>query len=477
MSKEQPHSEGPWRLLLLLAALASLVYYAWQASEPIGSRNSTTRAPQLAQFQGGQPPTTGFEEREESVLKSRRPPPRPRPEPPTATPTPVVAQPTPEPESPQARRYPKARPKPKSSPKPVAPKKVARVEQPAKRPHDPGDLNLGTGVSWDSLPSSGSTMNGYLTFEVGPGKAPAQKKIKRNLVVLIDVSGSMRMPVERIATPVILLMEKLGSEDRGAVVAFSDRAIVFASNTTMAGYKRSLEPLARARSTNLLVGLRAALREIEKGKGSGRTDQLVLLTDGLTSGGGNHHQQCAIACKEAGVAATVLGYGQSCNRSLLRSIADHSGGDFTYVYDVTQLLETVVGDVLGLSGIVTRNNRLVVRLKNGVRVTRAFLLGPGGRPLAEPRVIDGKLEIPLGDLREGETFQVALEVVLPSGEIGTLGLAEAQVLYDGPDGTPTSTSPTKVDLEYTDGGSRPRRNPKLGDLVPEIQKVERAARR
>ncbi len=439
------------------------------------------RRERLAYFEPASLLVGELPDEQELILAPRRPPPR-RPRPRIQAPKPEKPKkkpPRPKKEvqpRPKARSYPKAKPKPKDQPKvEQSPRPVAMVRpdrRPAARKARGKELDLDAGVSFESVPT-GKAMSGHIAFEIGPGSAQSERTPK-NLVVVLDVSGSMRLPVERIVTPVMLMMDRLQPADRAVVVAFSDRARVLPSSASMGTYRRLLESLIRASSTNLLVGLEAAQTELVRGRDSKRQDQLVVLTDGLTHSSSHYHEShCLEVCQRMGLPITVLGYGENYNRSLLIAMADRTGGEFTYVYDVAELLEKVMGDVIGLSGVVTRNNRLVVTLHTDIKVARALVLGSRGRTIIRPEVNDNQLEIPLGDLREGETLQVVLEVVLPNGELGTLALAEAEVHYDKPTGERTTTAKSEVRVEYTESWTRPKRNRKMQDVTLDFQKAGR----
>jgi Mg-chelatase subunit ChlD len=378
------------------------------------------------------------------------------------------------PRSPRKKEYPRAKAQPRQIAAQV-PNKAPEAETVTRtgQAQQGAGLRVDSEISWNSLPASGPPMNGHLKFKIKPPLQEGEKRIKRNLVVLIDVSGSMKVSLKGIATPVILMMDRLGADDRGVVVAFSDKAKVFPARTALSTYVRQLQPLTEARYTDLSVGLKKALSELAKGQHQGRVDQLIVLTDGLTGDGRalTHQQKCLQLSEKAGVPMTILGYGRKCNRSLLNQMAGRSGGEFTYVDDVSQLLESVMGDVIGLSGVISRNNRLVVTLISGLKVQNAYLLGRQGRQLGQVRVVNDRLEIPLGDFLEGQEFSVALEVVLPKGELGIMTVAEAEVHYDDVDGAPTVSSRSRVEIEYTDAGSVARRNPELKDILMETREA------
>ncbi len=292
----------------------------------------------------------------------------------------------------------------------------------------------------------------------------------------------MRLPIEDIVAPVILLMNRLTPQDKGAVVTFSDEAKAFHAATTMPAYKREVKPLTDAPRTDLLVGMEAAVKEIKKGRFQNREDQLVVLTDGLTSGPGGrktkaiHNQKLLELARASGIPITVFGYGGNCDQVLLTQLARVSDGQFTYTSNVSQLLESVMGDVIGLSGAITRDNVLVLELKTDLKVRQAYLLGPGGRPLGQTRLRGNKLEIPLGTLSEGETIRIALEVVLPSGEVGNLEIADAKIRYRNPEGK-TQVTPTRpVNLQYTESHQAARRNRQTADVVPQIQQMSKGRR-
>jgi Ca-activated chloride channel family protein len=166
-----------------------------------------------------------------------------------------------------------------------------------------------------------SSAFGLLT--IVPPRSDAALPIARDLIVLLDTSGSMGgEPLAQAVAVVSALIESLGESDRLELIEFSDaprRWHEGAVHATAADRKAALQWLAGLRasgSTEMRSGILAALQPL----GTEAQRQVLLVSDGLI---GAEQEICAALRDHlpASCRFHVLGVGHGVNRSLTAASA------------------------------------------------------------------------------------------------------------------------------------------------------------
>src|SRR4051812_3550618 len=155
-----------------------------------------------------------------------------------------------------------------------------------------------------------------------------------NLALVLDVSGSMYEEdgtgisrLKRIQDAARHALDKLKPDDSLAIVAFAHNAEVVLPATSVAE-RRKIEQVINTidqftvdpGGTAMDAGIELGLEEIRKKAGPGRLSQLVVLTDGETSG----EQVCRDLAKKAAeekIHFSVMGVGTEWNSSLIKDLA------------------------------------------------------------------------------------------------------------------------------------------------------------
>jgi len=168
----------------------------------------------------------------------------------------------------------------------------------------------------------GSSAFGLLT--IVPPRRDAALPIARDLIVLLDTSGSMSgEPLAQAVAVVSALVESLGDADRLELIEFSDAARHWRANgavhATAAHRKAALQWLAGLRasgSTEMRSGILAALKPLAVEA----QRQVLLVSDGLI---GAERELCAEIRDRlpASCRVHVLGVGHGVNRSLTAAAA------------------------------------------------------------------------------------------------------------------------------------------------------------
>jgi Ca-activated chloride channel family protein len=262
-----------------------------------------------------------------------------------------------------------------------------------------------TGVSLAvTRPERGDDCFGLVTI-VPPAPAARPRALARDLIVLVDTSGSMDgAPLAKAKQVIALLIESLGDADRLELIAFSSqprrykRAPVAATRGEKQAAIRWLRGLSAGGGTEMRSAVTAALQAL-------RPDaqrQVVIATDGYIGG-----EDRLVAALHAGLPAGCrlhfVGIGSSVNRSLATAMA-RAGRGAEVICDLDgdperaarRLLDRtrspVVTDItLDGSAVIARAPDAVPDVYAGSPVVAAVQLG-AGELVVRGRTADGDWE-------------------------------------------------------------------------------------
>ena len=183
----------------------------------------------------------------------------------------------------------------------------------------------------------------YLMVSLLPpqGDAEAAPRIPRDLVFVVDTSGSMHGPSLAQAQKALLLaLDRLRPEDRFNVIRFdSETAALFrrarpADAENIRRAKAYVEDLEADGGTEMRPALELALRDAPE---PGRLRQVVFLTDGAV---GNERQLFRIISERlAGNRLFTIGIGSAPNAFFMRKVAQFGRGGFTYIGEPGEVAE------------------------------------------------------------------------------------------------------------------------------------------
>ncbi len=168
---------------------------------------------------------------------------------------------------------------------------------------------------------------GLLTL-TPPGRTQPASALPRDLILLLDISGSMAgTPLQQMKDVAVALIHSLGADDQLEVMAFSDQVRRW---RTGAGY--AAEPdrtaaiawvtaLQAGGGTEMKAGIIQALAPLR----AGAQRQVILMTDGLIDFEADVIREVH-ARLPAGSRVHTLGIGGAVNRSLTAPVARAGGG-------------------------------------------------------------------------------------------------------------------------------------------------------
>ncbi|HMO56599.1 MAG TPA: VWA domain-containing protein [Roseiflexaceae bacterium] len=232
------------------------------------------------------------------------------------------------------------------------------------------------------------------------------------------------------------VVEQLGPDDRFALVAVADDAVVLAGSrpgddrSDLARGIERLRELTLGENTDLARGLALGLEELRFGRDARRSDRILLLTDGFTQRPEACLELAALASAE-GVTIGTIGLGGEFQEQLLTALADQSGGRALFLQKPAAIPRTVAAELNAARSGLARSARLRIRPAAAIRLRRVTRIRPDLAPLFDHTTDAGEpANLPLGDFAGGTPVHVLLEFLVPPATSGVITLAQVAVIAD-----------------------------------------------
>lgn len=273
----------------------------------------------------------------------------------------------------------------------------------------------------------------YQLLRIGlraPAIADAQVPA-RNLVFLIDVSGSMndarKLPLLKQALN--LLVEQMRPQDRIAIAVYAGASGVALPSTTgdrKDVIRNAVALLEAGGSTNGAAGIALAYELARKNFIQGGINRVVLATDGdFNVGASSEGELIRIieAQREHGVFLTVLGFGMgNIKDGKLEKLADHGNGNYAYIDTIAEARKVLVKQAGATLVTVAKDVKLQVEF-NPTAVAGYRLVGYENRMLRDQDFNDDKKDA--GDIGAGHTVTALYEIIpadiaVPSAKVDAL---------------------------------------------------------
>lgn len=245
----------------------------------------------------------------------------------------------------------------------------------------------------------------------------------RNLVFLVDVSGSM-MPENKL--PLLkrglgMLAENLRSNDTISIVVYAGASGLALPPTPGSDRARVMDALGRLEaggSTNGGDGIRLAYSVASARFIKGGINRVILATDGDFNVGTSSQgelQRLIEDERKSGVFLTVLGFGEgNVKDATMELLADKGNGNYAYIDSINEARKVLVREAGATLVTVAKDVKLQVEF-NPTRVESYKLIGYEDRLLAKEDFNDDKKDA--GDIGAGHSV-TALYEVIPKGEKG-----------------------------------------------------------
>jgi Ca-activated chloride channel family protein len=257
------------------------------------------------------------------------------------------------------------------------------------------------------------------------GRAIAASDVPtRNLVFLLDVSGSMqshdKLPL--LKRGMELLARQLREQDRLSVVVYAGASGLVLPPTSGAQQGEILSALHRLRaggSTNGAAGIELAYRVAQDQFVRGGINRVILATDGDFNVGVTSEGQLTRLIerrRQDGVFLTVLGFGRgNLQDAKMELLADKGNGNYAYIDSIAEARKVLVREAGSTLVTIAKDVKLQVEW-NPRRVAAYRLIGYVNRMLAARDFADDRKDA--GEIGAGHTVTALYEVVLAPDAAG-----------------------------------------------------------
>lgn len=302
-------------------------------------------------------------------------------------------------------------------------------------------------ITTELAPSPWSS-NSYL-LQVGiKGYAPPQEQTpERNLVFLIDVSGSMqsanKLPL--LKRSLRLLAKQLNHNDRVSMVVYAGSSGVVLPATPGNQHteiNQALERLRAGGSTYGEAGINLAYQLAQQNYIKGGINRVLLATDGDFNVGASDTESLLKLIKQkrqSGVGLTVLGFGMgNYNDEMLERISNAGDGNAAYIDSLHEAKKVLVNEMGSTLHTIAKDCKIQLEF-NPATVSSYRLIGYENRILAKEDFSNDRVDA--GDVGAGHTVTALYEITLSEEQgsryqrhEGAYGheLAELRIRYKRP---------------------------------------------
>jgi Ca-activated chloride channel family protein len=311
-------------------------------------------------------------------------------------------------------------------------------------------------------------------------------KLGLNLALVVDVSGSMYEEdgtgisrLKRVQDAAALAIDKLRPDDTLAIVAFAHNALTLLPPTKVADRAKIDDVLNRIDmfdvdpgGTSMDEGMKLALEEVEKQSNTGRLSQVLVLTDGETTGETTCRQLAQEAARKK-VHLTLMGVGVDWKASLIKDLAKLSEGKWYYI-DVNKKEEAervFVEEFEQLAATAFKDVEMHIRPMKDIKLKRVRQVVPEIKTLNLAEAEERHLVAQLGTLQHDNSTRYVLELTVPKRPDGKFVIAQMEVSYDLGLGKRETTGQVPLEMTYT-ASSQGYVNAEVMKHIDEVQIAE-----
>jgi Ca-activated chloride channel family protein len=315
-----------------------------------------------------------------------------------------------------------------------------------------------------SIAVTGESAASYALLKLIPAGAEVGKPLNLNLALVLDVSGSMYEEdgtgisrLKRIQNAAIAAINKLKPDDTISIVAFAHNAQAVLPPTQLAQKDKIVDVINRIDmfevdpgGTAMDQGIRLALDAVGQHAGAGTLTQLVVLTDGETSG----EAACRQLAEQAGqkkIYLNVIGVGTEWNQGLIKDLARLAGGDWGYIdaNDAAAAERVFARQFEALAATGFLNVEMHLRLMKDIKVKRVRMVVPEIKELPVHEVEERHLVAQLGTLERDKPTRYILDLSLPRRPDGKFRIADVEITFDPGTGQRETTGSYPLEVTYS----------------------------
>ena len=248
-------------------------------------------------------------------------------------------------------------------------------------------------------------------------RAAIQPRIPTDVVVVLDRSGSMEgEKLERARAATRALLRELGPQDRFALVAYANDAVVAipltkVTSDTLPSLDARVNAVGVEGGTNIAAGLDLGLATAALTDSlNGRIARMILISDGMANVGDTSLEGLTRrASQAAGHACVVssIGVGSDFDEHVMTAVADAGTGNFYYLDERRDLAGIFAHEFGAARTTVASALQIEITPAPGVRVVDA-----AGYPLEQK---GGSVTFQPGALFDGQDRRIWVTLSVPEG--------------------------------------------------------------
>jgi Ca-activated chloride channel family protein len=245
----------------------------------------------------------------------------------------------------------------------------------------------------------------------------------RNLVFLIDVSGSMAEPdkLPLVQQSLRMLAADLTAKDRVAIVVYAGASGLVLPSTPGDRAVEIDQAVARFEaggSTNGAAGIQLAYRTARESFIAGGVNRVILATDGDFNVGMTSHEALLRLIereRESGVFLSVLAVGTgNIKDDTMELLADRGNGNYSYIDSLQEARKVLVEEAGGTLVTIAKDVKIQVEF-NPAAVAGYRLIGYENRRLEHEDFNDDRKDA--GEIGAGHTVTALYEIVPAGGQV------------------------------------------------------------
>lgn len=275
------------------------------------------------------------------------------------------------------------------------------------------------------------------------GKSLAPAEIPpRNLVFLLDVSGSMSSPdkLPLLQRSLAMLVADIRPVDSVGIVVYAGAAgVVLEPTADRDKIVSAIDALYAGGSTNGGQGIEAAYALAERAFRKGGINRVILATDGDFNVGVSSEgelQRLIERKRDSGIFLSVLGFGTgNVKDSTMEMLADKGNGNYAYIDGLQEARKVLVEQAGATLVTIAKDVKIQVEF-NPLKVGAYRLVGYENRVLAHQDFNDDSKDA--GEIGAGHTVTALYEVLPPGAEGAVPGVDPLR--YQQPKAAPAPAS-------------------------------------
>ena len=318
----------------------------------------------------------------------------------------------------------------------------------------------------------------YILTEIFPGEMISTRRLPINFALLLDRSGSMAgEKLRTMRSAVKRLVDQLQPEDILSIITFETRTQVLVPAQPVRdkeSIKHKIDLIEDGGGTNMALGLKEALRQVQQNLNTAYVNRIVLLTDGEATDRLDDSRKLADQAGEMNIPMIGLGLGSNWKEEFVMDLADRSlrapgsGKGYADYIPSAERISDIFQQVFQLMQVVAQDVTLTVRMVQGMEARRVWQVVPVIKDLGGDIIQGRSIVAPIGQLPQNGVAHL-MEITVPPKPAGAYRILQSEVSFKAPDGSVNRQTADTI-VEFTPDATLANKiNGKVMNIVEKVQ--------